>query len=132
MLHLHHRKLIKTGIIFLSAWLVGTFFIHYFERAQGWTYFEAFYFTVITTATVGFGDYIPHTMAGKILTMIYSVIFVPLFLYTMTVLFQANFQRIRQQDEALERTLHDIEADTNEILNETKKTIPKKRVLAKK
>lgn len=132
MLHLHHRKLIRTAAIFLSAWLVGTFFIHYFERAQGWTYFEAFYFTVITTATVGFGDYIPHTMAGKILTMIYSVIFVPLFLYTMTLMFQANFQRIRQQDEALERTLHDIEADTNEILNETKKTIPKKRVLAKK
>lgn len=132
MLRIHHRKLIKTGLIFLSAWLIGTFLIHYFERAQGWTYFEAFYFTVITTATVGFGDYIPHTLAGKILTMIYSVIFVPLFLYTMIVIFQANFRKIHEQDELLEKTLHDIEADTEEILNETKKTLPKKQMLAKK
>lgn len=133
MLHLHHRKLIIVGIIFLLSWLIGTVLIHRFEQGYpiGESYFNAFYFTVITTATIGFGDLVPMTTAGKVLTMGYAIFYVPLFLYAMSVMFQANFQRISQQDEMLERTLHDIEADTEEILNETKKTIPKKRVLAK-
>jgi hypothetical protein len=134
MLHLHHRKLIIVGIVFLLSWLVGTFLIHRFEAGYpiGESYFNAFYFTVITTATIGFGDLVPHTIAGKILTMGYAVFYVPLFLYAMTLMFQANFQRMRMSDEMLQKTIHDIEADTNAILNETKGSIPKKRILAKK
>lgn len=71
MLHLHHKKLINIAIIFLLSWLIGTFFIHRFEAGYpiGASYFNAFYFTVITTATIGFGDLVPMTVAGKILTM---------------------------------------------------------------
>lgn len=32
---------------------------------------DALYFTVVTATTVGFGDYYPHTMAGKIFTLFY-------------------------------------------------------------
>lgn len=72
-IHLHpHRKLQIIIVIFLVSWLVGTFLIHQFESAQNWSYFDAFYFTVITTATIGFWDYIPHSIAGKILTMMYA------------------------------------------------------------
>ena len=54
-IHLHpHRKLQLIIIFFLLSWLVGTFLIHRFESAQHWSYFDAFYFTVITTATIGF------------------------------------------------------------------------------
>lgn len=71
MLHIHHRKLLNIAIIFLFSWLLGTFFIHRFEAGYpiGESYFNAFYFTVITTATIGFGDLVPMTVAGKILTM---------------------------------------------------------------
>ena len=130
MTHLHHRKLIIIAVIFLASWLLGTFLIHHFERAQGWSYFDAFYFTVITTATIGFGDLVPHTVEGKILTMGYAILYVPLFLYTMTLLFQSRFQHIRAQEELLERELYATEKNVEKILeNEAPK---KRRIIAKK
>jgi hypothetical protein len=122
MLHIHHKKLIIIGITFLSSWLIGTIFIHHFEAGHpiGESYFNAFYFTVITTATIGFGDLVPYTVAGKILTMGYAVFYVPLFLYAMTLLFQMNFEKIRQQDAILEREMHDVEADVEAILENKK------------
>jgi hypothetical protein len=54
MLQIHHKKLITTGIIFLLSWIIGTFAMHQFEQGHpiGESYFNAFYFTVITTATI--------------------------------------------------------------------------------
>lgn len=124
MLHLHHKKLINIAIIFLVSWLVWTFFIHRFEAGYpiGESYFNAFYFTVITTATIGFGDLVPMTIAGKILTMGYAVFYVPLFLYAMNVVFQANFTRIRQADEMLDNEIRHVEADVERIVDD----VPKK------
>lgn len=118
MRHLHHKKLIIIGSIFAGSWILGTFLIHDFEAAQWWNYFDSFYFTVITTATIGFGDLVPHSIAGKILTMWYAVFYVPLFLYAMTLVFQIEFEKIRSQDELLEKEMHDVEADVEEILRE--------------
>ena len=134
-LHIHHRKLITIAIVFLLSWLVGTFFIHRFEAGFpiGASYFNAFYFTVITTATIGFGDLVPITTAGKIVTMLYAIFYVPLFLYTMNILFQSRFDRIRLADEMIERELHDVEADVNAIIeNEnTPPTKPRRRIASK-
>jgi Ion channel len=120
MLHINHRKLILVGIAFIVSWIVGTYLIHYFERGHpiGESYFNALYFTVITTATIGFGDLVPMTIAGKILTMGYAIFYVPLFLYAMTLMFQSNFQRIHAQDKLLERQLHDVEADIERIMDD--------------
>jgi hypothetical protein len=52
----------------VSALLVGMFVYHYLE---GWSYLDAFYFCVITLATVGYGDLTPTTPAAKIFTVIY-------------------------------------------------------------
>ena len=84
--------------------------MHRFEQGYpiGESYFNAFYFTVITTATIGFGDLVPITVAGKIVTMGYAIFYVPLFLYTMTLVFQMNFQRIRALDEQLEREMQNV------------------------
>ena len=68
MTHLHivHRKLLIIGIIFILSWLVGTFLIHKFEYGHpiGESYFNAFYFTVITTATIWFWDLVPITICN--------------------------------------------------------------------
>lgn len=119
MLHIHHKKLINIALIFLLSWLLGTFFIHRFEAGYpiGENYFNALYFTVITTATIGFGDLVPMTVAGKILTMCYAIFYVPLFLYSMNVIFQANFKKIRHEDDLLEREMHNVEMDVETILN---------------
>ena len=119
MLHVHHKKLITIGIIFLVSWLLGTFFIHRFEAGYpiGASYFNSFYFTVITTATIGFGDLVPMTVAGKILTMGYAIFYVPLFLYAMNIVFQSNFQRIRAKDEIIEQEIRHVEIDISSIIH---------------
>jgi uncharacterized protein (DUF2062 family) len=118
MLYAHHKKLITIAGVFLASWIIGTLLIHNFEAGFpiGENYFNALYFTVITTATIWFGDLVPMTIAGKILTMWYAIFYVPLFLYSMNIVFQANFQKIRTQDELLEKEIHDVEADVFTIM----------------
>jgi hypothetical protein len=136
MLHIVHKKLLITGIVFLLSWLIGTYLIHRFEAGYpiGESYFNAFYFTVITTATIGFGDLVPMTVAGKWLTMGYAVFYVPLFLYVMTVLFQSSLQRVKARDEYIEQEIHHVERDVEVILSEKEKpkTERKRRLIAKK
>jgi|GEM_PF-4996759 hypothetical protein len=60
------------------------------------------------------------TIAGKIVTMMYAIFYVPLFLYAMTLVFQINFDKIRKQDELLEQQLHHVEADVEAILQNKK------------
>lgn len=48
--------------------LVGTLVFH---EVEGWVYLDSFYFSAITLATVGYGDFSPRTSAGKLLTVFY-------------------------------------------------------------
>jgi voltage-gated potassium channel len=52
----------------LAALITGTAFYHLVEHLS---WLDAYYFSVITLATVGYGDITPHTAAGKIFTTFY-------------------------------------------------------------
>lgn len=56
-----------------------------FSILEGWRFFDAVYFTVITVAGVGYGDFHPITDYGKVLAMAYALIGVPLFAFTTSV-----------------------------------------------
>ena len=47
---------------------VGTIF---YSLTEGWNVVDAFYFSVITLTTVGFGDFSPTTTVGKLFTVVY-------------------------------------------------------------
>ncbi len=49
---------------------LGTGFYHYFE---GFSVVDSFYFSVITLATVGYGDLYPTTEIGKLFTAGYVI-----------------------------------------------------------
>jgi len=55
----------------LSLIAIGTVFYH---GVEGWTWFNAFYFSTITLTTVSFGDLYPHSGFGKLFTMIYLLL----------------------------------------------------------
>lgn len=46
----------------------GTLFYH---KVEGWSFVDAYYFSVITLTTVGYGDLTPLTVLGKVFTTIY-------------------------------------------------------------
>jgi len=66
-------------IVFVSSGLI--FFIeHEVNPERFGTFFDAIYYSIITMATVGFGDITPVSTAGKLVTMamiISAVIFIP-------------------------------------------------------
>lgn len=51
--------------------LIGVLFYHYFEN---FTWVNAFYFSVVTLATVGYGDLAPTTDIAKIFTSFYILV----------------------------------------------------------
>lgn len=57
--------------------LSGTLF---YRQAEGWGLLDAFYFSVITLTTVGYGDLAPTTAASKIFTVVYIFVGVGLVL----------------------------------------------------
>lgn len=63
-----YLELLLTTIVVI---LIGATVFHYLE---GWRWLDAIYFCVITLTTIGYGDIIPQTDAGKIFNMVYILI----------------------------------------------------------
>lgn len=60
-----YRILLAAVVLILG---VGTVFYHYVER---FSWLDAYYFCVVTLATVGYGDLTPKTDIGKLFTTFY-------------------------------------------------------------
>lgn len=63
-----YRVLIAAVVLTIAT---GTIFYHVVEKL---TYLNAYYFSVVTLATVGYGDIVPHTNLGKLFTTFYIFI----------------------------------------------------------
>ena len=62
------REFRALAFMLLVLLISGMVFYH---EVEGWRYLDSLYFSVTTLTTVGFGDFAPHTDAGKIFTMFY-------------------------------------------------------------
>lgn len=51
------------GAAMLILIIGSTLFFHVVEK---WKVLDAYYYTIVTISTVGYGDYVPHTDLGKI------------------------------------------------------------------
>jgi voltage-gated potassium channel len=52
------------------ALVIGTFFYHFVEHLS---WLDAYYFSVVTLTTIGYGDIVPHTAVGKVFTTLYAI-----------------------------------------------------------
>lgn len=69
---------------------VGSVFYHHVEKLS---YLDAIYFSVITLTTVGYGDIVPTTDAGKIFTIFYVLIGISLLAGIANYLFRHALAR---------------------------------------
>jgi voltage-gated potassium channel len=78
----------------LSLLVSGTTF---FTLVEGWSVLDAFYFSVTTLTTVGFGDPAPATALGKIFTILYIFVGLGVIGGFITVLAKHTFTRERRR-----------------------------------
>lgn len=66
---------------------------------EGWGPIDAFYFAVVTMATVGYGDFAPQTAAGKLFTVGYLVIGIGIFVLTVGAVAEAILSAMPGQND---------------------------------
>ena len=99
-------KIISSGIILISILfiygIVGSYFI------MGLDPIDSVYYAVVTMATVGYGDYLPHTGIQKIFAMTLALGGVALLAYVFNVIL-SNFQEKMSEYSKGARRLKTIE-----------------------
>ncbi len=60
-----YRLLVTVTVILVAG---GTIFYHLVEK---WSILDAYYFCVVSLATVGYGDFTPQTSLGRLFTTFY-------------------------------------------------------------
>lgn len=58
----------------------------FYHLVEGWGWLNSVYFSVITIATVGYGDFSPKTDLGKLFTIFYVLTGLGLFVATATAI----------------------------------------------
>ena len=77
------NQLLTTILIFMIILLLGSYIFH---KIEGWRYLDSLYFTVVTSTTIGYGDFVPKTDAGKIFTMFYCFFGIAMVFYFVTLI----------------------------------------------
>jgi voltage-gated potassium channel len=79
------------GVLTLALTLIAVATVFYWF-VEGWSLLDAAYFSVVTIATVGFGDITPHTDLGKIFTIFYIFAGIGLFTSAVATLARATLR----------------------------------------
>ncbi|MBI5227358.1 two pore domain potassium channel family protein [Candidatus Micrarchaeota archaeon] len=110
------RSLIIPIITLLIIYAISILFFHYVE---GWSFLDAAYYTTVTIATVGYGDFTPKTSIGKIGAMILIFTGISVALYVITHL---GALRARTIDPHLQQRLKILRSLTELQTSDTSKS----------
>jgi voltage-gated potassium channel len=84
------RARIRLGIASVGAAVaIGTIVFHILE---GWSIVDSLYVTAQTVTTVGFGDVVPRTVAGRAFATVFMMVGVGIVLYALTSMVQGIVQ----------------------------------------
>ena len=74
----------------ITVVILGTVVFHLLEK---WSWIDSLYFTVITLATVGYGDLTPTTPVGKLFAVIFVISGVGIFLAFLNKVMERRVER---------------------------------------
>jgi voltage-gated potassium channel Kch len=74
-------QFVSLGLLAAVAIVSGTGF---YTLVEGLRVVDAFYFSVVTLTTIGYGDFAPETDAGKLFTALYALVGVGILLAFVT------------------------------------------------
>lgn len=77
-------------IFFMGLLFLG---IYVYHSVEGWNYVDSAYFLVITATTIGYGDFVPITTLGKIITMGYSFLGMAFVFYMISLIIHYVFDK---------------------------------------
>lgn len=88
-------KRLVFAVVFFVVLLGGASF--FYSSIEGWNTLDSVYFTVATVTTVGYGDFVPLTNAGKIFTIFFSFIGIVMVFYFISLIgkyiFRTTFEK---------------------------------------
>jgi voltage-gated potassium channel Kch len=65
-----------------------------FTVIEGWPLVDSFYFSVVTMATVGYGDFAPQTALGKLAAVVFMFVGIGIFVLTFSALAQEYLRQV--------------------------------------
>ncbi|MBU9711140.1 potassium channel family protein [Evansella tamaricis] len=101
-----HNLLRMSAIVFLFTFIIGCI-IHFLEPYAFPTIFDGFWWAVVSISTVGYGDYVPESVIGRILGIILIISGIAIFSFFITNL--ASSTVLSRQEREKGRVSHQKE-----------------------
>jgi voltage-gated potassium channel len=92
---------ISTRVIIVLLGVVVVTGTVFFRWAEGWSWIDSYFFTVVTLSTVGYGNLVPVTVIGKIGTTVF--IFSGLGIFALAIQQFGHFAFLQRRRKALEK-----------------------------
>lgn len=84
------------ALVVLTGFMIGIASVFY-SWVEGWGWINSIYFSVITISTVGYGDFAPQTLFGKLFTIFYVLCGLGVFVATATAIADSIINRAEER-----------------------------------
>jgi voltage-gated potassium channel len=84
------------GLFFLVVATLATGTLFY-SRVEGWSVLDSLFFSVVTLTTVGYGDSVPATAAGKVFTILYIFVGLGIILGFVNAVAERSMERRKER-----------------------------------
>ena len=112
-LHRSFKHIFRAAAFILIVLAIGTIgYVHF----EGLLPFDAFYFSVVTLSTIGYGDITPLTHAGRLFTIFFIPLGVSAFLYMFGAVSMAVFEGELMEVFNMEKAKADINKMSGHVI----------------